>query len=201
MLDVFVTSHDRHGPVRVHAGGTPVNAALAIGPGATVIGRVGDDASAAAVRVALAGVDLRLTVDDELPTGTYVELADGTVHADRGANARLTTADVLPLDFDAVLVSGYVSCAADVLAQTDARWRAFVATPLTTALPASANVAFANDDEASRLELSGLEIAVVTHGPHGATVYRDGKSVTIPPTGDTATGAGDRFAGTFLASL
>jgi sugar/nucleoside kinase (ribokinase family) len=193
MLDVFVTTSDRHGPVRVRAGGTPVNAALAAGPGAFVVGRVGDDAAGAAIRAQLPGA--RLAVDPALPTGTYVELADGAVHADRGANDALALDDVLPLDVDAVLLSGYVEL--PVLEQVGARWRAFVCTPTTRRVPDAANVVFANDDEAARLELGEREIVVVTHGPGGASVNGE----PLPPTGDTETGAGDRLAGRFLASL
>jgi sugar/nucleoside kinase (ribokinase family) len=201
MLDVFVTAHERHGDIVVRAGGAPVNAALAIGANAVVVGRVGDDAAAAAIRAALAGVETRLAVDPLLPTGTYVELADGTVHADRGANAALALDDVLPLEAEALLVSGYVDVAADVLEHADARWRAFVATPRTRVLPRHANVVFANDDEAARLDLSHVEVAVVTHGAAGATLLRDGTATHIEPTGDAETGAGDRFAGRLLASL
>jgi sugar/nucleoside kinase (ribokinase family) len=199
MLDVFVATRERHGPIAVRAGGTPVNAALAIGAGACVIGRVGDDAAASAVRHALARVELRLVVDPELPTGTYVELADGTVHADRGANAALTLEDVLPVAADAVLLSGSIDV--PVLEHIEARWRAFVCTPRTQEIPAAANVVFANDDEAARLELGEREILVVTHGPAGATVYRNGAETRLEPTGDPATGAGDRLAGRFLGSL
>jgi sugar/nucleoside kinase (ribokinase family) len=176
-----------------------VNAALAIGAGAVVVGRVGDDAAAAAIRAELSGVETRLAVDPELPTGTFVELADGTVAADRGANAALSADDVLPLEADAVLLSGYSPI--PVLEHVDARWRAVTATPVTRELPRGANVVFANDAEAERLDLSAYEIAVVTHGPHGATVHRDGTATHVPPTGDTATGAGDRLAGRFLAEL
>jgi sugar/nucleoside kinase (ribokinase family) len=193
MLDVFVASGGRHGPIRVRPGGTPVNAALAIGPDAVVIGRVGADPAGAAIRAALPGA--RLAVDPELPTGTYVELADGTVHADRGANAALALEDVLPVRADAVLVSGYVPL--PVLEQVDARWRAFVCTPTTRAVPEAANVVFANDEEAARLEIGERELLVVTHGADGATV--NGRRVD--PTGETGTGAGDRFAGRFLAEL
>ena len=203
MLDVFVTASLRHGAIRVRAGGTPVNAALAIGAGATVVGRVGDDPAAAAIRAALRDVGTKLAVDPGLPTGTYVELADGTVAADRGANAALAVADVLPLAADAVLVSGYIArdVAAAVLEGADARWRAIVATPLGGELPAGANVVFANAEEAAQLDLSGYEIAVVTRGADGATVHRDGRATHVPPSGDTGTGAGDAFAGRFLASL
>jgi len=199
MLDVFVASGERHGEIRVRAGGTPVNAALAIGAGAAVIGRVGNDAAAAAIRHELRELELRLAVDPDLPTGTYVELADGTVFANRGANVALALDDVLPLAAAAVLVSGYVDV--PVLEQVDARWRAFVCTPTTRAVPDAANVVFANDDEAARLDLGDREIVVVTHGPAGATVHRGGTTSHIEPSGNAGTGAGDAFAGRFLRTL
>jgi sugar/nucleoside kinase (ribokinase family) len=199
MLDVFVATGERHGEIRVRAGGTPVNAALAIGPRALVIGRVGADAAAAAIRHALRDLELRLAVDPELPTGTYVELADGTVFADRGANAALALDDVLPLEAEAVLVSGYVGV--PVLEHADTRWRAYTCTPTTRTVPAAANVVFANDEEAARLELGGREVLVVTHGAAGATVHRDGVTTHLEPSGDTGTGAGDAFAGRFLTTL
>ena len=193
MLDVFVRTGDRHGPIRVRPGGTPVNAARAIGDGAVVLGRVGDDPAGTTIRTLLA--QSRLAVDPSLPTGTYVELADGTVFADRGANAALALDDVLPLQADAVLLSGYANL--PVLEHVDARWRAFVCTPTTTAVPDAANVVFANEDEAARLDFGEREIVVVTHGASGATV--NGRPVE--PSGDTGTGAGDAFAGRFLAEL
>lgn len=198
MLDVFVATGARHGAIRVRAGGTPVNAALAIGAGAVVLGRVGDDAAAAAIRRELRELELRLAVDCERPTGTYVELADGTVFADRGANAALALDDVLPLVADAVLVSGYVDV--PVLEHVEARWRAFVCTPTTREVPPAANVVFANDDEAARLDLGAREVVVVTHGAAGATVRRDGVTTHLEPSGDAGTGAGDAFAGRFLAT-
>lgn len=199
MLDVFVMSGERHGEIRVRAGGTPVNAALAIGGGATVVGRVGDDAAAAAIRHELRELELQLAVDRVLPTGTYVELADGTVFANRGANAALRLDDVLPLAADVVLLSGYVDV--PVLEHVDARWRAFVCTPTTRAVPDAANVVFANDDEAARLDLGEREIVVVTHGAAGATAHRGGTTSHVEPSGDAGTGAGDAFAGRFLRTL
>ena len=193
MLDVFVGTQARHGPIRTAVGGTPVNAARAAGTAAFVVGRVGNDAAAAAIRAELPGA--RLAVDFDLPTGTYVELADGTVYADRGANAALALVDVLPLDAAVVLLSGNVDV--PVLDHVDARWRAFVCTPRTQAVPAAANVVFANDEEAARLEIGDREIVVVTHGAAGATV----NGTHLAPTGDTETGAGDRLAGRFLAGL
>ena len=199
MLDVFVVGGERHGEIRVRAGGTPVNAALAIGGGATVVGRVGDDAAAAAIRHELRELELQLAVDRVLPTGTYVELADGTVFANRGANAALRLDDVLPLAADVVLLSGYVDV--PVLEHVDARWRAFVCTPTTRAVPDAANLVFANDDEAARLDLGEREIVVVTHGAAGATVHRGGTTARVRPSGDTGTGAGDAYAGCFLRTL
>ena len=199
MLDVFVATGERHGEIRVRPGGTPVNAALAIGAGAVVLGRVGDDAAAAAIRHDLRELELRLTVDPARPTGTYVELADGTVYADRGANAALALDDVLPLDADAVLLSGYLGL--PVLEHVDARWRAFICTPTTRSVPEAANVVFANDEEAARLDVGEREIVVVTHGARGSTVHRGGSAVFGGPSGDDETGAGDRLAGRFLASL
>ena len=64
-------------------------------------------------------------------------------------------------------------------------------------MPDAANVVFANDEEAARLELGVREVVVVTHGPDGASV----NGLPIEPTGDTETGAGDRLAGRFVASL
>jgi sugar/nucleoside kinase (ribokinase family) len=74
----------------------------------------------------VAGVTPRLARDDELPTGVAVALLeDGMlgVVAARGANARLTPADVPePLDADALFVSGFALLQAD---SAPAAWAAF----------------------------------------------------------------------------
>ena len=88
-----------------------------------------------------------------------------------------------------------------MLEHVDARWRAFVCTPTTRAVPDAANLVFANDDEAARLDLGDREILVVTHGADGATVHRNGTTSHVEPSGDTGTGAGDAFAGRFLRTL
>ena len=101
-----------HGPVRVRAGGVPVHAAVAAaraGARAAVVGRIGSDAAAAAIKDALAraGVDAQLAEDRERPSGTYVEAGDAIV-ADRGASAALAASDIpSPLVAGAVLVSGH----------------------------------------------------------------------------------------------
>jgi sugar/nucleoside kinase (ribokinase family) len=219
MLDVLgpaVQAGRIHAPVRVRPGGTAVTAALAAaaaGARAAVVGRVGADLSAAAIRDELerAGVEPLLAVDRELPTGTYVELGDSVV-AGRGANARLAPEDVPELAADdAVLVSGYAIVHEDTLAaarrglESAARWRAVTATPLLDEAflerAVGANVLFANAAEGEELDVEGFEIVCITHGAGGATILRDGRSEHVPPTGETGTGAGDAFAGTFLARL
>jgi ribokinase len=116
LLDVtapgLATGSVVHAPVRVRAGGVPVHAAVAAaeaGARAAVVGRVGSDPAAAAIRDALGrvGVEAWLQDDPERPTGTFVEARDAIV-ADRGASAALSVADIpSPLVAGAVLVSGH----------------------------------------------------------------------------------------------
>jgi sugar/nucleoside kinase (ribokinase family) len=215
MLDVLAAEPPpgvRHGPVVVRAGGTPVTAALAAGARgarAVVVGRVGRDPSAAAIRAALAdaGVEAVLAVDDERQTGAYVEVG-ATVVAARGASANLGPEDVPPLAADAVLVSGYTLAHDDTRAAgeralaLDARWRGVTAVPLGPfAVPASANVLFATEDEAASFETDAFEVVVVTRGAEGAYVLRGGRTEYLPPTGIGGTGAGDALAGAFLATV
>ena len=101
------------GQVRLHAGGSAPNAAVwaaAAGARAGVVGRVGDDFAGRALRGELdaRGVDARLAVDPDLPTGCVLRLGE-RILGERGANARLDPSDVpSPLAAGAVLVSGYV---------------------------------------------------------------------------------------------
>jgi sugar/nucleoside kinase (ribokinase family) len=215
MLDVLAGEPppgERHGPVTVRAGGTPVNAALAAaaaGAAATVVGRVGSDSAAAAIRHALeaGGVEAKFAVDEQQPTGTYVEVGD-TVVASRGANRRLSPADVPTLEVDAVLVSGYILRHDDTRAAGEhalalgARWRAVTGIPLGAFdVPATANVLFANEHEIDRFDSSAFEIVVLTRGAEGAYVLRGGTTEFMPPTNVYGTGAGDALAGAFLARL
>jgi sugar/nucleoside kinase (ribokinase family) len=101
-----------HAPVVVRAGGIPANAARAValtGMRASVLGRVGADASAAAIRheLLVAGIEPLLRIDPERPTGTFVRSGEAAA-ADRGASAALSVRD-LPeaLEARVVLVSGY----------------------------------------------------------------------------------------------
>ncbi len=120
MLDVtllgFAPGEVRHAPVRVRAGGTAVNAALAAaGTGArvAVVGRVGADAAGEAIRASLraAGVEPLLARDDSGPTGTFVEaLGDGppTIVSDRGVTDALEVGDLPAVAARGTLVSGYL---------------------------------------------------------------------------------------------
>ena len=115
-LGELVPGRVRHGPVRLRAGGTAVNAARAIaaaGRSAAVVGRVGDDAAGRLIRAELeaAGIEPLLAVDPERPTGTFAEAlvtGERTVVADRGATDALAPADLPPTEAAAVLVSGYL---------------------------------------------------------------------------------------------
>jgi ribokinase len=123
MLDVSVEAGelerggDVHGQVTVRPGGGGANAAVwAAHAGARVRfhGRVGTDAPGRILAEALGerGVDVALARDPEVSTGSILVVRQEgkrSMVADRGANARLTPAD-LPdrLDAEAVLLSGYL---------------------------------------------------------------------------------------------
>lgn len=105
-----------HAEVTMRAGGSAVNAAAAAaswGASAAVVGRVGNDRAAELVAAELErlGIDAHLARDHELRTGMAVSLGDpssSSVVANRGANARLSPADIPdPLEAEALLVSGF----------------------------------------------------------------------------------------------
>ena len=204
-----------HAPVSVRAGGVPVNAALAAaahGARAAVVGRVGSDPAAGAIRAALdaAGVDALLAVDEEAPTGTFVETGSGegkAVSADRGASARLVPADVPPaLVAGAVLVSGHALLRDDTAPAARAALEAAEAPYVAVVAAAGglvggdfherargANVVLANEAEAEAL--TGLQLreaalalgelydlAVVTAGPAGAVAAADGGLAVAGPS-------------------
>jgi len=119
MVDVRVPlealAQEQHvvGKVRVHAGGSAANAAAwanAAGVRTAVVGRVGNDLAGRALASELKrrGIDARLILDAEAPTGCVLALGERII-AERGATARLSPAD-LPsiIDAAAVLISGYI---------------------------------------------------------------------------------------------
>jgi ribokinase len=243
MFDVSVesgllaTGGDVHGEVRLRAGGAGPNAAVwAAREGADVrlYGRVGNDLAGRLVADAIAdrGVDARLTVDPSARTGAMLVVWGGgerSMVADRGANARLSPAD-LParIDAEAVLVSGYLlfhpgsePAALAALERATARFVAVDAAswPLLEEYgpdrfrraTARANVLLANqeeagvltDDDLARLS-SGYDHAFVKLGERGALHFSGGKQTNCgSPRGTIVdvTGAGDAFDGVLLACL
>jgi sugar/nucleoside kinase (ribokinase family) len=238
LLDVtvaeLVPGRVSHAPVSVRAGGVPANAALAaaaLGARCAVVGRVGSDPAASAIRAGLeaAGVIAMLAVDGELATGTFVEAGQGearAISADRGASARLGPGDIPSLEAAAVLVSGHALLRDDTAPAARAALEAARA-PLVAVVAAGpigadfharangANVVLANEQEAraltglelrdAALALAELyEIAVVTAGAAGAVAVSGGKVVVARPSEPVRSGrsgAGDAFAGVLLVSL
>ena len=110
---------DAPAAIRFHGGGSAANTAAwlaAAGAEPVLVGRVGDDDRGRAARDELraAGVDARLAVDPERPTGTCVVLVgpDGerTMVPDAGANEALDESDLageLLGEGDQLHVSGY----------------------------------------------------------------------------------------------
>ena len=219
-----------HADVTVRAGGTAVNAAGAAseaGAAATVVGRVGSDASAELVSLALAerGIVGKLARDSELSTGAAVSLG-GSVVAHRGANARLTARDIPdPLEADALLVSGFAlfqtgsrEAARAALERFRGRWAAVdLASPKLAdlELATGANVVLATAEEAravTRAEpeeavkalAARFELAVVKLGEDGAIAVRGDRverAAAEPVARRSAFGAGDAFAGVLLVAL
>jgi ribokinase len=106
-----------HAEVSIRVGGSAVNAAAAAaaaGTSAAVVGRVGSDPAAELVAAELEqlGIEANLARDRDLPTGMAVSLgadpSSPSVVANRGANARLSPADIPDtLEADALFVSGF----------------------------------------------------------------------------------------------
>jgi ribokinase len=191
-----------HGGVELRAGGSAVNAALVareLGAEAQVVGRIGRDAGGDLIESALSahGVDPRLARDDEATTGIAIALADAVV-ADRGANARLSPADLpSPLQGDALLVSGFAlfqdgsrEAALAALEMFEGEWTAVdLASPRLARANFDARVVFATPAEAKavpKLE-SRFEIVCVKddYGVERTSPF----------------GAGDAFAAAFLVAL
>jgi ribokinase len=206
MLDVVADRLPRageraHGSVRLGAGGSAVNAALAaraIGSDAQVVGRIGNDPAGELIATTLRkhGVESQLARDGELPTGTAIALGDAVV-ADRGANARLSRDDLPPLRGDALLVSGFAlfqkgshEAAEAALARFEGEWTAVdLASPRLARLDFDARVVFATQAEAQAVP--GLEERFEL------ICLKDDYGVER----STPFGAGDTFAAAFLVAL
>jgi sugar/nucleoside kinase (ribokinase family) len=227
-----------HAGVSMRAGGSAVNAAnyaAAAGAEACVVGRIGDDPAGDLVRTTLAanGIEAQLAQDPDLPTGAVVALRGDesvSVIADRGANARLSLADVPdPLEGSTVLVSGFAlfqsgsaQAARAALEGFTGAWAAVdLATPGLAAaadlddLAKGANVLFATadeakavtgaaPDEAARALASRFAIVCVKIGEAGALAAhgdRLERHDATPVVRGSPFGAGDTFAAAFLVSL
>lgn len=234
----LVTGGDVHGEVRLRPGGAGTNAAVwAACQGARVrlYGRVGNDLAGQllADAVSAQGVDARLSVDADARTGAILvvrEAGERSMVADRGANARLSPAD-LPenLEAGAVLVSGYLlfhrgsePAARAALDRADARLVAVDAAswPLLESYGAErflqavakANVLLLNEREAETLGEDGTvaledRFARVCwkRGADGAEMFTAGRTLVARAERVNQpvdpTGAGDAFDGVLLAAL
>jgi ribokinase len=220
LLGELAPGEARHASVRLRAGGTAVNAALAAaaaGSHVAVVGRVGDDA---------AGIEPLLSVDSARPTGTFAEARVGgerAVVADRDATDALGLGDLPAVEADAVLVSGYLLFHDRTHEVAHAALRAFGAglagatggsrSLVDQGRLADVDVLVVNDEEAHALTgLAGeaasldlareVEIACVTLGAERAVAARGTRVERV--TGverEDALGAGDAFAALLLAGL
>ncbi len=221
MIDVVVAGRGHDAVARFGPGGTAANAAAwaaTLGARATAVGAVGDDPGGRFLRAELERRDIEalLSVATGERTGTFV-LADGELHVDRGANARLEPAALPPLpDADAVLVSGYLPPGTidAVLAAARAPWVMLDAAVLDE-LPAGGNAVVANEERARALTGEEADRAVrslgeryrlacVTLGARGALAVFDGKLARAEPPEQALQdmpGAGDAFAAALLVTL
>ena len=155
-------------------------------------------------------MSVRSSLGPEGATGTFL-LVDGEIRVDRGDSHLLGVAD--PVAADAVLVSGYLPHAADVLASAEGTWVALDAARLS-ALPPGGNAVIANEKTARRLTGRNSEQAVrvlgeryrlacVTSGEDGAVAILDGRleAAREDPVDADALGAGDAFAATLLVGM
>jgi ribokinase len=221
MVDLVVAGLGHDAVARLGPGGTAANAAAwaaALGAESAAVGAVGDDPGGRFLRAELErrGVRALLVVDQAERTGTFV-LANGELHVDRGANARLDPAALPSLpEADAALVSGYLP--SDVLdaalAGAPASWVMLDAAALDE-LPDGGNAVVANEKQARALTGQDPERAVrilgeryrlacVTLGARGALALLDGKLERAEPPEralQEVPGAGDAFAAALLVTL
>ncbi len=120
LLDVtvpaFAPGEVRHGPVRMRAGGTAVNAAVAAaasapGPRWSAASAPTRPARRSARSCASLGIETLLATDPDRPTGAFVEavgVGPRTAVADRGASDALAVDDLPAVTAHGTLVSGYV---------------------------------------------------------------------------------------------
>ena len=223
-----------HAPVAIRAGGSAANAAVwavELGASATVVGRIGADASGDLVERVLTekGIEARIARDPDLPTGVAVALGSSVV-AWPAASSRLAPEDVPdPLPGDALLVSGFslfqVASAFGAragLERFDGRWMAVdLASPRLAAaadldeLCGGANVILATIEEARAVTGSEPDDAVRELAVRfGVACVKLGEEGALAAQGDQVVhaqsdrverrsrfGAGDAFAAALLVTL
>lgn len=196
---------DTPAPIAVLGGGSAANTAAWLASesvAATFVGRVGDDAFGRAQHDALAhdGLDLALSVDPSLPTGTCIVLVDvdgeRTMVPDAGANSALSPADVPVSSFrpgDHLHVSGYalfggareaalhamsaarsVGMSISVGAASSGPLRSVGAAAFLDWIGTDV-LLFANRDEAAVLAAAGLDVPAVDLA--GALAARVGRAI------------------------
>ena len=223
-----------HAPVAIRAGGSAANAAVwavELGASATVVGRIGADASGDLVERVLTekGIEARVAREPDVFTGVAVALGSSVV-AWPAASSRLAPEDVPdPLPGDALLVSGFslfqVASAFGAragLERFDGRWMAVdLASPRLAAaadldeLCGGANVILATAEEARAVTGSEPDDAVRELAVRfGVACVKLGEEGALAAQGDQVVhaqsdrverrsrfGAGDAFAAALLVTL
>jgi sugar/nucleoside kinase (ribokinase family) len=238
MLDVvafqdapLAIASDTPARISLRQGGAGANTAAWLaraGVDVTLVACVGDDHAANLALDGLRGVELRVAVDEQLPTGTCIVLVapggERTMLPDPGANTALTVWGTESLFTEGTIlhVSGYsLMRPGSRGAALDAMARARDAGMLISVDPASASLliddpAFLdrarpvdlllpNEDELAALggDLPGVKEFAVKRGRDGA-FWSDGlkrietRAIGVDEVVDT-TGAGDAFAAGFLS--
>ncbi|MDA0165399.1 sugar kinase [Solirubrobacter ginsenosidimutans] len=239
MLDVVAVhdaplaiASDTPARIRLRPGGAGANTAAWLaraGVEVALVARVGDDDAAKAALGAMDAVDLRVSVDASLPTGTCIVLVapggERTMLPDPGANTALSSDD-LPEDLfvegSILHVSGYsLMRPGSRPAALTAMDRARDAGMLISVDPASAalliddpaflhrarpvDLLLPNADELAALggDLPGVKEFAVKLGRDGARWSDGARNVAVPAVRVEevvdTTGAGDAFAAGFLS--
>jgi ribokinase len=213
-------------------GGKGANQAVAasrLGSDVVFVGRVGSDeaGTSLATEFAREGVDAaHLAVDDAAPSGlaiiTVDDAGENSIVVSPGANGRVSAEDVagaaavlltatvtllqLEIPVEAVMAAARTAGGAVIL-------NAAPAAPLPDDLLKTVDVLVVNQGELEVLTGSGdpisartlpVPVTVVTLGPEGARVVREGsdESFPAPRVGPVdTTGAGDTFCGALAAGL
>lgn len=142
MTEAIVPGQDVRARISSGPGGAGANTCAwlsRLGVPVSLIARIGDDAAgaAAAADLAAAGVDCRLAVDPDLPTCCVIVVVhpDGerTMLSDRGANARLSPADLDLPDLRGPGGRGHLHLSAYSLFDTGSRAAGLAAIPAAKA--------------------------------------------------------------------